>query len=679
MRSCPSISRSAAVSTCGWRPEEVDTQQKVVASAANSQYAGVLVELNHLQNKKASWGAAILILVVSVLLFAGAGARQWSWQYVLMLVPILFVHEMGHYLAMRAFNYRNLRMFFIPFFGAAVSGRHYNVPGWKKVVVSMMGPVPGIVLGAMVGGAGLVLHQPWMVKLALVALILNGINLLPVLPLDGGWVFHTLLFSRHPLLDAGFRVLAAIALMVGGSYSKDKILMYLGIPMLLSIPAAYRVARITRTLRQRGVPPASPDDQTIPAETAVTIIDELKKNLPKSHSNKLVAQQTLQIFENINARPPGWLASLGLFFSYFASLGMAVVFTIVLVVGQRGDMRALLANTTALPKHTVLCGPFASWHGAPAAGVAEATPLTIVASFPRRSDAEQSFEGLTNRIPASATLTAFGDSVLLTLPAGDNEERKRWFDVLQGETKEVFVASAKYGATLLLSCQAATEEQAKAIEQELNEYLENNSTRSLIPPWHPGDRRTAAERTAHQLARKTRLKVQAVRWEGYSDPRMRALQKKIAEAQRQGDETEVEALTRQVTALVEEVGKQRMNKLKSGQEGPVDPVVIDLCSALPTVTTATNQDASRQILQQLAQRMGQLPLVDNHVAAADDRFCAQSGTVYTQGRAVHLNWLSFRRLNDAAPALVDWLCGKGCTDLKYDIRPGTAGGLEEDE
>ena len=177
----------------------------------------MLVEINQLQNKKGGWGSAILILLVSLLLFAGAGSRQWSWQYVVMLVPILLVHELGHYLAMRAFNYRNLRMFFIPFFGAAVSGRHYNVPGWKKVVVSLMGPVPGIVLGAIVGGAGLVLHQPWLVKLALVALILNGINLLPVLPLDGGWIFHTLLFSRHPLLDAGFRVLAAIALMVGGS------------------------------------------------------------------------------------------------------------------------------------------------------------------------------------------------------------------------------------------------------------------------------------------------------------------------------------------------------------------------------------------------------------------------------------------------------------------------------
>jgi hypothetical protein len=45
---------------------------------------------------------------------------------------------------MRIFHYRDVRMFFIPFFGAAVSGRHYNIAGWKKAVVSMMGPVPAL-------------------------------------------------------------------------------------------------------------------------------------------------------------------------------------------------------------------------------------------------------------------------------------------------------------------------------------------------------------------------------------------------------------------------------------------------------------------------------------------------------------------------------------------------------
>jgi Zn-dependent protease len=656
-------------------PEEVEGQQKLVEAARTMttggvQHADVLVELDQLQNKKGGWGNAILILVVSMFLFVGAGSRQWSWDYVLMLVPILFVHELGHYVAMRAFHYRNLRMFFIPFFGAAVAGQHYNVPGWKKVIVSMMGPAPGIVLGAMIGGVGLVLHEPWLIKTALVALVLNGINLLPVLPLDGGWVFHALLFSRHHLLDAAFRVVAAIALIAGGMFSTDKILMYLGVFMLIGIPAAYRMARITGTLRERGVPTGSPDDQTVPTETAVAIIDELKKSLPKAHTNKMLAQQTLQIFEILNARPPGWLATIGLLFAYFTSLGMALVFAGVFIFGQRGDLRAMLSGVASQPKRALDCGTVSSWDGAPVAGVTEAASVTIIANFPKRHEALSSFQGLTNRLPASATAKLFGDSVLLTLPAGEANLRKQWFDELQRQTKVVFVDGSNTPATLSLSCQTTDDKSAKEIETELTEYFSNDTGRSLIPPWLPGDRRTAEQRAAHQLARKTHLRAQAGKWDGYNDPKMIALQKRISEARRQGDDAEATALTQQLTELAEDLGKQRLNKLKAGEEGPVDATIIDLFNALPPISTRTNREAFRKTQQEISRRMGQLPLVNDRGASSDGRFSTRGGLVSSKGRALHLSWLSFQRLSDGAPALIDWLCAKGCADLKYDLRSG---------
>ena len=95
----------------------------------------------------------LILLLVSLGLFILAGKRQWPLDYLLILLPVLFIHEFGHYLAMKIFNYRNLRMFFIPFLGAAVSGQHFNVPGWKKTIVSLMGPVPGIILGVIIGNA----------------------------------------------------------------------------------------------------------------------------------------------------------------------------------------------------------------------------------------------------------------------------------------------------------------------------------------------------------------------------------------------------------------------------------------------------------------------------------------------------------------------------------------------
>src|SRR5439155_4332897 len=125
----------------------------------------------------------------------------------------LVFHELGHYVAMRVFGYRNLRMFFIPFFGAAVSGQHYNIAGWKKAVVALAGPLPGIVLGVPLGVIGAVANESKVIEVAWMLLVLNGFNLLPFLPLDGGWVVHAVLFVRHPVLEVVFRIFAALAML----------------------------------------------------------------------------------------------------------------------------------------------------------------------------------------------------------------------------------------------------------------------------------------------------------------------------------------------------------------------------------------------------------------------------------------------------------------------------------
>ena len=77
--------------------------------------------------------------------------------------------------------------------------------------------MPGIVLGTPVAVVGFLLNEPKVVDAAFMMLILNGFNLLPFLPLDGGWVVHAVLFVRSPVLDVVFRVVAALG-MIGIAY-----------------------------------------------------------------------------------------------------------------------------------------------------------------------------------------------------------------------------------------------------------------------------------------------------------------------------------------------------------------------------------------------------------------------------------------------------------------------------
>ncbi len=296
--------------------------------------AAVLDELARLQHQQPSWWDAVALLAVSLFLFMGATGTTSGWDALLYLVPVLAFHELGHYVAMRFFGYRNLRMFFIPFFGAAVTGRHYNVEGWKKAVVALMGPVPGILLAMPCGITGLIVGQPWLVQLASSLLILNGFNLLPFLPIDGGWVVHAMLFVRHPVLDAVFRLLTALALIGVAVLLQAWLLTALGVVMLLGIPFAWRLARIAYDLGQRGVVALSLDADTIPPEAALPILAEVRKVTPPQTTPRLLAQNVASVFETLNAYPPGVLVSIGLLTVHAGSFLVALVLSVVLMVLQ---------------------------------------------------------------------------------------------------------------------------------------------------------------------------------------------------------------------------------------------------------------------------------------------------------------------------------------------------------
>ena len=307
------------------------------AQGTGSKYPEILAEIDRLQAARSSGKSGFILLLASLGLFVLAGLKGMgglSIDMLAILVGVLFVHELGHWMAMRTFGYRNLKMFFIPFFGAAVSGRHYNVPGWKKAVVSFAGPLPGIVLGAAIGFAGISMQQPVLVKIGLTAVLLNGFNLLPVLPLDGGWILQAILLSRHHLIELLFRLGAIVALIVTAALLHDPVTRYLAILMAVALPAMHKQARITNELRTAKLPPVSDDDQTIPPATAEAIVERVKAGFPKSLTNRNAAQYTLQIFENLNARPPGLWVSLGLGTLQLASLVATVLLAAALYLGM---------------------------------------------------------------------------------------------------------------------------------------------------------------------------------------------------------------------------------------------------------------------------------------------------------------------------------------------------------
>ena len=153
-----------------------------------------------------------------------------------MLIVLILIHELGHVIAMRWAGIPVKGIYFIPFFGGvAVGGDRYRSQV-DRGVIALMGPGFSILTTALFAVLAGRSGDTFMRELALMSALINGFNLLPVLPLDGGQIMQSLL-SR---LDPGVaRVFHTTALLAGGA-----IALYLGslVPLMVLLLAAPSIA-----------------------------------------------------------------------------------------------------------------------------------------------------------------------------------------------------------------------------------------------------------------------------------------------------------------------------------------------------------------------------------------------------------------------------------------------------
>jgi Zn-dependent protease len=155
--------------------------------------------------------------VLTAVLFALLALGSFDALSVVLLMGVIMFHELGHFAAMRAFGYRDVKIYFVPLMGALTAGRSHAVANWKRAVVLLMGPLPGLMLAyalVLLSPAELAAHD-WFYKLLMMLVFINGANLLPIVPLDGGRLLSVLLFSRSPTLEVVFTVGTASLLVLG--------------------------------------------------------------------------------------------------------------------------------------------------------------------------------------------------------------------------------------------------------------------------------------------------------------------------------------------------------------------------------------------------------------------------------------------------------------------------------
>jgi Zn-dependent protease len=141
-----------------------------------------------------------------------------NWTLVLVLTGVVVFHELGHFLAMKLYNYTDLGIFFIPLVGAYASGKKQEISQLQSSVILLAGPVPGIIAGILIQLTAVHfttdLDQLYLLhRISWILIYLNLLNLLPIYPLDGGQLLNRLFLDSSQIISKIF-LIASIGLLI---------------------------------------------------------------------------------------------------------------------------------------------------------------------------------------------------------------------------------------------------------------------------------------------------------------------------------------------------------------------------------------------------------------------------------------------------------------------------------
>jgi Zn-dependent protease len=155
-----------------------------------------------------------------------------------MLLIVLLLHELGHVVAMRWAGIPVRGVYFIPFFGAVAVGESFGESEAARGFVALMGPAGSMLTTGLFAWLSLQNGDSYVADLALISAAVNGLNLLPILPLDGGRVLQALTSRLSP---RGARAIHGATLLLGIGFAaliRDYLFLAL---MLLILPSVLSV------------------------------------------------------------------------------------------------------------------------------------------------------------------------------------------------------------------------------------------------------------------------------------------------------------------------------------------------------------------------------------------------------------------------------------------------------
>lgn len=167
-----------------------------------------------MKSKKGTWGSIIALAIflgsklkflalfakllkvptlISMFISVGLYAMVYGWKFAVGFVYLIFMHEMGHLIAMKKQGLPVKPAIFIPFVGAVISVDPRQIKTAKmESYIAFGGPILGAVAFLPFAALYWFTHEPLWGVLMFVGAFLNLFNLAPISPLDGGRIVGVL-------------------------------------------------------------------------------------------------------------------------------------------------------------------------------------------------------------------------------------------------------------------------------------------------------------------------------------------------------------------------------------------------------------------------------------------------------------------------------------------------------
>jgi Zn-dependent protease len=126
-----------------------------------------------------------------------AYAYMFTWQFALIIMTFLFIHEYGHVWAMKKCGIKTKGMYFIPFLGAAAVATGEFKSYKNEVYSALMGPIWGIILALAFYVIYFISDITFFAGAAIWMFFCTLFNMLPIMPLDGGRVMRCVTMSLY--------------------------------------------------------------------------------------------------------------------------------------------------------------------------------------------------------------------------------------------------------------------------------------------------------------------------------------------------------------------------------------------------------------------------------------------------------------------------------------------------